>query len=264
MSSNARKGTVFARRVGDYLRSMGVDVEPEYEVGVGVNRGRKKTRRFDWGNESLLVECKTYDWTAGGNNPSAKLTTANEAMLYFLGAPKAFRKMLFMSATKKRPVGIPETLAEYYVRTYAHLIPDGVEVHEFDLKMLSSKQLWPDPDAPDGISCEAKVAPRQSDSGKDASARAVFYLKLWKTYYYQGFFNVPRRFDDLVREDDGPVTLTLRGNGRIEGYLNRRANRNGTARVMGRTALRDWFQANYSLGANIPVRFDAPCRLTLG
>ena len=98
---------------------------------------------------------------------------------------------------------------------------------------------------------------------KDVSPGPVFHLKLWKTYYGQGFFNVPRGFDHLVG-DDGAVTLTLRCDCRIEGYVNRRANRNGTARVMGRTALRDWFQANYTLGASVPVRFETPRRLTLG
>ena len=91
----------------------------------------------------------------------------------------------------------------------------------------------------------------------------VFHLKLWKTYYGQGFFNVPRESYRLVG-DEGAVPLGLSGNGRIEGYVNRRANRNVTARVMGRTALRDWFQANYTLGASVPVRFETPRRLTLG
>ena len=135
MTSNRQKGAEFAERVRAHLESQGLGVKPEYEVQVGVNGYVKKTRKFDWGNESLLVECKAYDWTAGGNSPSAKLTTVNEAMLYFLAAPKSFRKMLFISETGKRPVRRPETLAEHYVRIYAHLIPEDDD--------LSATQLWP-------------------------------------------------------------------------------------------------------------------------
>ncbi len=96
-----------------------------------------------------------------------------------------------------------------------------------------------------------------------ASESPVFQLKLWKTYYNQGFFNVPRQFDHCVG-DEGPVTLVLCGNGRIAGYINRSANLNGTSRVMGRAALRDWFQSNYSVGDTVPVRFETPRRLILG
>lgn len=96
-----------------------------------------------------------------------------------------------------------------------------------------------------------------------ASESPVFRLRLWKTYYNQGFFNVRREFDQYVG-DEGPVTLMLRGNGRIAGYVNRSANLNGTARVMGRATLRDWFQSNYSVGDTVPVRFETPRRLILG
>ena len=50
--------------------------------------------------------------------------------MYFLAAPKSYRKMLFILRTKKLGVRNPETLAERYVRTYGHLIPGDVEVFE--------------------------------------------------------------------------------------------------------------------------------------
>ena len=100
-------------------------------------------------------------------------------------------------------------------------------------------------------------------SEKLRSANSVFPLTLWKTYYNQGFFNVPREFDHFVG-DEGPVTLMLCGDGRVSSYINRSANLNGTARVMGRVALRDWFQSTYSEGDTIPVRFETPRRLILG
>ena len=82
------------------------------------------------GDPPVLVECKSHTWTGGGNVPGAKLTSWNEAMLYFLVAPDCYRKVLFVlrDFSERRN----ETLAEYYVRTYAHVIPDDVEVLEYD------------------------------------------------------------------------------------------------------------------------------------
>ena len=99
---------------------------------------------------------------------------------------------------------------------------------------------------------------------RELTQDTVFPLRLERTYYNKGFFNVRRAFDHLVRSDDGPITLQLRDDGSIEGRVDRRANNNGTARVMGGARLRDWFQRNYAVGATVPVRFATPSRLVIG
>ena len=143
-SRNPAKGHDFEQTVGEYLRRhQGLRVVANYEVEVSINGRLKKLHKFDWGNRNLVVECKSYDWTAGGNNPSAKLATANEAMLYFLGVPQSFRKMLFMPTTAKRGKVNPNTLVEYYVRMYGHFIPEDVEVYELNANGSSSEQIWP-------------------------------------------------------------------------------------------------------------------------
>ncbi|MFN8444355.1 MAG: hypothetical protein U0175_26465 [Caldilineaceae bacterium] len=128
--SNRERGEYFVSLVGDYLARQGISLKPEYFVQVGLNIQRKKRHRFDLGNDSILVECKYYDWTEGGNKPSAKISTLNEAMLYFLGAPTSYRKMLFVPDTQ-RTGKHKETLAEYYMRLHSHFIPDSVEIWEF-------------------------------------------------------------------------------------------------------------------------------------
>ena len=142
-SQNPARGRAFEQRVGQHLRREGYDAKPGYEVEVSINGRRKKSHRFDWGSDDLLVECKAYGWTAGGNNPSAKLATTNEAMLYFVGAPASYKKMLFMPKTEKNRKRISETLVEYYVRLYGHFIPDGVEIYELDESDLSASRVWP-------------------------------------------------------------------------------------------------------------------------
>mgnify|MGYP006896938661 CR=1 FL=1 len=92
----------------------------------------QKVRQFDLGSAdpAILVECKSHRWTAGGNIPSAKITVWNETMYYFYLAPPKFRKILFVlrDFSAKRQ----ESLAEYYVRNYGHLIPESVEIMEYN------------------------------------------------------------------------------------------------------------------------------------
>ena len=42
MRSNAHNGAWFGHRVGDHLRTLGHDIDPEYEVEIGVNGVQKK------------------------------------------------------------------------------------------------------------------------------------------------------------------------------------------------------------------------------
>ncbi len=95
------------------------------------------------------------------------------------------------------------------------------------------------------------------------SDSSTFPLKLHKTYYDKGFFNVIREFDHLVG-DEGSVTLTLLDGCQIEARIDRSANQNGTARIIGGAVLRDWFQRMYSQGNIVPVRFDTMQQLSLG
>jgi len=72
--------------------------------------------------EKIIIECKSHRWTSRDNVPSAKLTVWNEAMYYFHLAPAEYRKIFFIlrDYSNKRH----ETLGEYYIRTYGHLIPN--------------------------------------------------------------------------------------------------------------------------------------------
>lgn len=111
------------------------------KVSVGIS-DIKKDHAFDLGceKEKILVECKSHKWTAPNDNvPSAKLTVWNEAMYYFIATPKGYRKIMFVlrDYSEKRK----ETLAEYYIRTYRHLIPKDVEFWEYNESTMSAVQL---------------------------------------------------------------------------------------------------------------------------
>lgn len=129
--SNAQVGSDFEKAALAWFGSQGINLVRNLKVPVGVNK-YKKDHAFDLGcfDQRILVECKSHTWTEGRNVPSAKLTVWNEAMYYFMSAPKGYRKIMFVlrdySASRK------ETLAEYYQRRYSHLIPEDVEFCEFD------------------------------------------------------------------------------------------------------------------------------------
>ena len=129
-TSNSQVGRDFETAAQDYFRQKGISLQKGHSVQIGVSS--KKDRKFDLGSDDplLLVECKSQTWTRGGNVPSAKITVWNEAMYLFLLAPQRFQKVLFVlrDFNERRS----ESLAEYYVRNYSHLIPDDVEIWEYD------------------------------------------------------------------------------------------------------------------------------------
>ena len=129
-TSNAHVGRAFETTAQDYFRQEGISLQKGHSVQIGVSS--KKDRKFDLGSDDppVLVECKSHTWTSGGNVPSAKMTVWNEAMYLFLLAPRRFRKVLFVLRDFNE--GRSESLAEYYVRNYSHLVPDDVEIWEYD------------------------------------------------------------------------------------------------------------------------------------
>lgn len=129
--SNAHVGRDFESLAVSALASAGISVRKDFSVEVGVS-ALKKTHKFDLGSESppVLVECKSHRWTSGNNIPSAKVTVWNEAMYYFHCAPAHYKKILFVLRDERKTTG--ETLAAYYIRIYGHLIPDNVEIWEYD------------------------------------------------------------------------------------------------------------------------------------
>ena len=128
--SNAHVGADFENVALRFFAAQGVELTRNFPVELGLSK--KKVHCFDLGTnkQKVLVECKSHRWTAGARVPSAKMTVWNEAMYYFLLAPSEYRKILFVLHDKREQEG--ESLLAYYKRTYAHLIPDGVEFLEWN------------------------------------------------------------------------------------------------------------------------------------
>lgn len=138
--SNAQAGRDFEHTAKQFLSSIGMELDSDIKIPVGIGN-KKKDHAFDLGclTNNIIVECKSHKWTSGGNVPSAKLTVWNEAMYYFLAAPENFRKIMFVLRDFSNKRG--ETLAEYYLRTYGHLVPKGVEFWEYNESTSEAVQL---------------------------------------------------------------------------------------------------------------------------
>lgn len=135
--SNTHAGREFEEAARLFWAATGVLLEPNFAVPVG--HSVKKLHRFDLGSHDppILVECKSYTWTSGGNSPSAKIRGMNEVMLYFAVAPSHYRKILFVLKHLKGNL----SLATHYIKTQGHLIGPGIEVWEFDLDTKRAAQV---------------------------------------------------------------------------------------------------------------------------
>ena len=90
----------------------------------------------------------------------------------------------------------------------------------------------------------------------------TYNLKLHKTYYNKGFFNVPVDYDRYVQLIEGDLTIML-GHEIIPGRSTRKANRNGTARIFGNARLRDWLQANFDMHEVVSIDFLDPNKIRI-
>lgn len=135
--SNTHAGQEFEEATMHYLGKSGIRLRPNFPIPIGYKI--KKLHRFDLGSDDppILVECKSYTWTSGGNSPSAKIRGMNEAMLHFAVAPEQYRKMLFVLRHLKAGL----SLATHYVRTQGHLIGPGIEVWELDINNNQAERL---------------------------------------------------------------------------------------------------------------------------
>jgi len=140
-SSNTQVGNDFESLASRYFSQQGIHLNKNYKIRIGIG-DTKKEHAFDLGSSDpkMIVECKSHKWTSGKNTPSAKMTVWNEAMYYFAIAPEEYRKVLFVLRDYNKAKR--ETLAEYYIRTYEHLIPKGVEIWEYDYEPMSGKQIF--------------------------------------------------------------------------------------------------------------------------
>ena len=126
MLSNTQRGKAFQIICGDALRralNRAFDLEVPIQVGGG------KFHSFDLATKErdIVAECKAFKFTATGNNPSAKITTLREAVMYLRSIQGSPSRLLIVKHDPHPKRG--ETLGRYFVRLNNHLL-DQVDVLE--------------------------------------------------------------------------------------------------------------------------------------
>jgi hypothetical protein len=92
----------------------------------------------------------------------------------------------------------------------------------------------------------------------DRKAMPTYRLKLHKSYFDKGFFNVPVSFDRFVSPSEGQIAIVLEEGTVLEARLDRTSNRNRTARIHGGRQLRSWLHANFKVHDELDVEFISP------
>ena len=98
--------------------------------------------------------------------------------------------------------------------------------------------------------------PPVGETGREGTAVVpAFAVTVGRTYFRQGFFNVPIAHEHRFPADGGVVEIRLpERDTLLRATVNRRANTNGTPRIMGGTGLRDWFRQATRVGGSVRVR----------
>lgn len=109
----------------------------DYPLSIG---RPPREHKFDLVSEDggFVAECKNFSWTKSGNTPQAKVATLNEAVFFLTFLPASIRRFVVLR-TDVHP-NRNESLANYYHRTYQHLLQD-VEVIEVDLNDGTAEEI---------------------------------------------------------------------------------------------------------------------------
>lgn len=137
-SQNSKKGKDFQEFVREVLvEKFGVDFVSETAFAIG---NPAKDHKFSLVSidSKIIAVTKNYSWTETGNVPSGKMASLNETVFYLQHAPSDTKKLIVLKWDKhpKRK----ESLAEYYFRTYKHLL-DDVKILEVDSNTRSIKEI---------------------------------------------------------------------------------------------------------------------------
>ena len=109
-----------------------------------------------------------------------------------------------------------------------------------------------------------KAKPHIPEIKTAINSAGSFVIILGRTYFNQGFFNVPVKYSKKFAGNNSRIEILL-GNttNSIEGYINRHANKNGTPRIMGGSELKRWIQKKFKLGDKMKIHIFSPSSIGL-
>jgi len=97
----------------------------------------------------------------------------------------------------------------------------------------------------------------------ESKSMPTYRMKLHKSYFERGFFNIPVAFDRFVSPSEGQIAVLLEEGLVLEARLDRTSNSNRTARIHGGRQLRTWLHANFKVQDEVDVEFISPTVIRL-
>lgn len=141
-SDNPRRGKEFqklaASILSDYWK-VPFDMEVPFQIG-----DPPKLHKFDLASDDgkYIGESKNYSWTEAGNMPSAKMAFLNQAVLFLSYLPASTARFIVMRRDVRQRTS--EALADYYYRTYQHLLKDilivEIDATSHDVRILNDNR----------------------------------------------------------------------------------------------------------------------------
>ena len=136
---NPGRGARFETLVQRFFARHRLPLQLHYSIPIGFD-GKRRHYRFDLGSERppVIVECKRHTWQAKDTVPAAKLAAWKEACLYFVAAPCRYRRLLVVL----RDLRWGQSLAEYFLQHYGHMVPRNVEIWELAPSGRTGRRLY--------------------------------------------------------------------------------------------------------------------------
>lgn len=137
-SDNTRRGREFQELAASVLgQYWGVTFDLEIPFAIG---DPPKQHKFDMvsTDREFVGEAKNFTWTVSGKTPSAKMAFVNQAVFYLSHLPRSITRFVVMPRDIRQKT--EEALADYYYRTYRHLL-NGVLIIEIDPATESIRQV---------------------------------------------------------------------------------------------------------------------------
>ncbi|MDB5558143.1 MAG: nuclease family protein [Enterovirga sp.] len=98
-----------------------------------------------------------------------------------------------------------------------------------------------------------------------APTLATFEITLGQAYYHHGFINPGKGVSSLLGPDSDPIQIAFEdGTDPVLSTINRKANPNGTVRIVGRNRqIAEWFQGHFHLGDVVQAKVVDPNHILL-
>lgn len=209
------------------------------------------------GKTARPLQRRLYNYLKPGDTQLTNIRV-RQLILQTLGAGDPVSIMAFADAREQRIgrflLNLPAGLEDDIIR---QLRPAWNGRAEREFTAASAEAANPSDEAEAPQSTASAPTREQSPPAAPTAPKAIrpsFTVTIGRTYFRQGFFNVPVDYARYFAAHGADIRITVPGHPTpIVGHINRTVNANDTPRIMGGVRLRDWLQERLRLNGRLRV-----------